>query len=279
MSLAKIGKKVTPIVPFRLKAVNGEMSDCQSIQNWYDVEAPTYYQSRFTSKIGIYQDQIIKNRLLRYLQPSTILELGVGTGRHAIFLAKHGFRVSGIDLSLNMLNQCKMKVDQNNVDIALYQMDAEELNFPSTSFDSIYCDRTFKFFINAEKVLKDCYSILRANGRLILILVNIDVAIHRSTNQRLVWTKIRRALRRDNSDRVLWTEGSGLSGIAYSVAELRRMLNGVGFQVLRVEHLFNFPTRYVRWASNLMLKGIRFCDERWNLGSPFTTKLLVVALK
>jgi 2-polyprenyl-3-methyl-5-hydroxy-6-metoxy-1,4-benzoquinol methylase len=37
-------------------------------------------------------------------QQTRILDIGCGTGRHAIELAKHGYQVIGIDLSIAMIN-------------------------------------------------------------------------------------------------------------------------------------------------------------------------------
>ena len=162
----------------------------EDIRKWYDFEAETYYQSRFTSKVDKYMDQVVKKKLLRYMQPSKILELGVGTGRHAIYLSKLGFNVIGIDLSQGMLQECRNKAYKNGIQLELYQMDAHELRFPSEKFDTVYCDRTFKFFNQPEKVLKEVHRVLKLGGRLVLILVSIETAESRRTgNHRFIYSR------------------------------------------------------------------------------------------
>lgn len=55
------------------------------------------------------------NQAKRYGAP--ILELGCGTGRVAIPLAKAGFSVTGIDLSDSMLSQAQKKAKSENVEV------------------------------------------------------------------------------------------------------------------------------------------------------------------
>jgi len=47
---------------------------------------------------------------------SPILELGCGTGRLTIPLAEAGFEVHGVDLSQNMLEICRHKVDEKGLE-------------------------------------------------------------------------------------------------------------------------------------------------------------------
>jgi ubiquinone/menaquinone biosynthesis C-methylase UbiE len=46
------------------------------------------------------------------VKPTTILDVGCGTGAHAIELAKRGYRVTGVDLSQPMLEHAKHKANE-----------------------------------------------------------------------------------------------------------------------------------------------------------------------
>src|SRR5215831_2817880 len=65
-----------------------------------------------------------------------ILEVGVGTGISLPYYSSTS-RVFGIDLSEEMLNKARQRVDSRKLSNVedLQQMDAEELPFPDSSFD------------------------------------------------------------------------------------------------------------------------------------------------
>ncbi|WIE83510.1 class I SAM-dependent methyltransferase [Curtobacterium sp. MCPF17_021] len=59
--------------------------------------------------------------LLTQSQPTTALELGVGTGRIAVPLAHAGVAVTGVDLSPEMLERCRRGAQDAVVDVELIQ--------------------------------------------------------------------------------------------------------------------------------------------------------------
>lgn len=54
---------------------------------------------------------------------SKILDLGCGTGNHDLLLAKKGFKVTGIDLSRQMINQAISKAKAQNLEIEFMKGD------------------------------------------------------------------------------------------------------------------------------------------------------------
>ena len=60
-----------------------------------------------------------------------ILEAGVGTGRMLIPLIQEGLRVDGVDLSSDMLNQCKVNLDKFNINTNLYHQDLTKMALPN----------------------------------------------------------------------------------------------------------------------------------------------------
>lgn len=255
------------------------MSKREDIREWYDFEAEAYDQDRFSWKVAQYQDQVIKAKLLSYLVQPKILELGSGTGRHVTYLPKYGFKVVGVDLSRRMLKQCRNKIQKGTASIDLCQTDAHQLPFSRATFGSVYCDRTFKFFKEPAKVLKEVYRVLKPNGRLILILVPIDVAEYYNTGYRLRFIKIRNTFCKSNAETISWIERSGLKGTAYSERKLREMLVDASFEVLVMEKLFNFPVPLISILPRNQLKMLLRIDKLFGKGSPSTKKMLVVAKK
>lgn len=66
----------------------------------------------------------------------TILDIGCGTGRHAIELAKRGYSVVGIDLSESQLQKAREKAQREGVQVNFLQADARHFNF-EISFDLV----------------------------------------------------------------------------------------------------------------------------------------------
>ncbi|WP_298504546.1 class I SAM-dependent methyltransferase [uncultured Sphaerochaeta sp.] len=66
---------------------------------------------------------------LGYDKSLTILDVGCGTGRHTIELAKRGYTVTGIDLSEAQLKRAKEKAEREKLNIPFLQADARNLDF------------------------------------------------------------------------------------------------------------------------------------------------------
>ncbi|WP_254664378.1 class I SAM-dependent methyltransferase [Lysinibacillus sp. UBA5990] len=70
--------------------------------------------------------------------PSKVLELGCGAGRNAIYLAKKGCTVVGVDLSENALEWAKKRISKEDVNVELVCANIFDLDFQQESFDFIY---------------------------------------------------------------------------------------------------------------------------------------------
>ncbi|MBM4305785.1 MAG: class I SAM-dependent methyltransferase [Deltaproteobacteria bacterium] len=66
----------------------------------------------------------------------TILDLGCGTGRHAIILAKRGYKVTGVDRSAEMLNIARRRVRRSSLKVDLYKCSIQEIYLNKT-FDAV----------------------------------------------------------------------------------------------------------------------------------------------
>jgi ubiquinone/menaquinone biosynthesis C-methylase UbiE len=76
--------------------------------------------------------------ILNLSNGSTILDVGCGTGRHAIELAKRGYKVTGVDISSGMLAEAKKAAFNADVNVEWIQSDAVKFN-SNKSFDAVIC--------------------------------------------------------------------------------------------------------------------------------------------
>jgi len=66
---------------------------------------------------------------LNYDKSLKIIDVGCGTGRHAIELTKRGYCVTGIDLSESQLKRAREKAENLNLEIEFLKHDARNLPF------------------------------------------------------------------------------------------------------------------------------------------------------
>ena len=105
-----------------------------------------------------------------------ILDVGCGTGRHAIELSKRGYHVTGVDLSENMLNRAREKASMAGVEIDFRLGDARSLPFEG-EFDLVImlCEGAFPLMETDEmnfQILESAARSLNNNGKLIFTTLN-----------------------------------------------------------------------------------------------------------
>ena len=66
---------------------------------------------------------------VNHLKSTKILDIGCGTGRHSIELAKRGYSVTGVDLSESQLGRAKEKAKEQGQEVDFQLSDARNLNF------------------------------------------------------------------------------------------------------------------------------------------------------
>ncbi len=117
----------------------------------------------------------------------TVLDVGCGLGLHALELARRGYLVVGLDLSLPMITRAAEAAQQEGLRINFLHSDLREIGFQGM-FDAIVCvGTTFGFFdddTNRDVLARLCAS-LKPGGRLLLDVVNRDHVI--SSQPNLVW--------------------------------------------------------------------------------------------
>lgn len=113
-------------------------------QEFFDSHAPYYDENPFTKHTVAEVNFFLS--MFPLIDDVSILDMGCGTGRHAIELAKRGFHVTGIDISSGMLAEAKKKAREAGVEVQWLQADATKpLGLGNQTFDAAisFCEGGF----------------------------------------------------------------------------------------------------------------------------------------
>ena len=113
-----------------------------------------------------------------------ILDVGCGTGRHAIELSRRGYSVTGIDLSESQIQKAREKAHDQNLDIEFMKMDARNISF-SNEFDValMLCEGGFPLMETDEEnfeILKNVSAALKNKCKFIFTTLNGLFPLHHS---------------------------------------------------------------------------------------------------
>ncbi|MBN2259698.1 MAG: methyltransferase domain-containing protein [Clostridiales bacterium] len=144
----------------------------------FDNEASTY-DSWYKTKLGSFVDLVESQcafELLDLPKGSKILDVGCGSGNFSIKLAKMGFKVTGIDLSVDMLKVAREKAKSENVEIDFLQMNVYDLKFENQSFDGVFSMAAFEFIPDSSRALDEMMRVLKIGGQLIIGTIHKESA-------------------------------------------------------------------------------------------------------
>ncbi len=109
-----------------------------------------------------------------------VLDLCCGQGRHAVRLAKRGFRVTGLDLNRDYLELARRAAEAGNVALETVPADMRAIPFESR-FDAIINMYSSFGYLESEaedfKVLESVAKALSPSGRLLLDMLNREWAV------------------------------------------------------------------------------------------------------
>jgi SAM-dependent methyltransferase len=221
------------------------MTSTNDWQTFFDNHAGRYMDEPFVTGTLGEVDFLIEQ--LGLTPEMRILDMGCGTGRHAVELARRGYTVTGVDLSQGMLAEARMAAEQAGVTtVSFVQADAT-LYTTDRPFDRAYCVCEGSLGLigtgqdphtHDRAVLTGLYNALKPDGRMLITVLNAmrhirafsdeDVAAGRY--EPLTATEVNTMETDGRGEKITVT----VRERAYVPPELRLLLEVVGFDVAHI---------------------------------------------
>lgn len=174
--------------------------------------------------------------------PARVLDLGCGTGRLVLHLARRGCEVTGVNLSPHMLREAAKKLDRHGYEARLVEADICRLaEFDDASFDVCVCMFSTIGILRGKKLrraaLAEWRRVLAPGGLVVVHTHNLwHNLLYPDGRRWAFWNLLASALpRREFGDK--WMKGyCGLERLyvhVFRLRELRRLLRRAGFRIER----------------------------------------------
>ena len=165
------------------------MHEKSTWEEFFDAHAPIYEQNVFTKNTVAEVDFLLDE--LRLAPGASILDVGCGTGRHSIELARRGYALTGADLSTQMLAQATEAARTAGVNVEWVRSDATRFSSPR-QFDAAIClcEGSFGLLGSGDDpiaqplaILRSICQALRPQARAVFTVLNAYAMIRRYTAQ------------------------------------------------------------------------------------------------
>jgi glycine/sarcosine N-methyltransferase len=147
-------------------------------EDFYDILAPEYDRMTDPAKRFI-REKPYFHLLVEKGNIRTALDAGCGTGFHSLLLARLGVKVTAMDVSQKMLDQCGAQMRDAGMDVRMLR--AGFLDIPASYsglFDGVFCMGNSLPHLSGDEelslALKRFYDVLRPGGMLFLQILNYD---------------------------------------------------------------------------------------------------------
>ena len=149
----------------------------KQVIDFYKSDAIVYDKDRYSSNIGKKISAKQKNLILKLGQPwknKKILEIGCGTGRLTLEVAKEEGLITGLDSSIEMILISKKKVSEDiNQNLQFVNADCSSIPFRNSSFEVCLCINVMNHVPNYEKTIEEIVRVLKPGGILIVNISNL----------------------------------------------------------------------------------------------------------
>jgi 2-polyprenyl-3-methyl-5-hydroxy-6-metoxy-1,4-benzoquinol methylase len=143
-------------------------------QAWFDPGMVAWYSRQMQDQGGInaLKYRVEQDILAAHVVGDTLLDVGVGTGRGSIPFARRGMRVTGVDSSQAMLDECRCQAGE--APMRLIQGDATRLPAEDGEYDTVMSLNLLVHLPHWQSVLVDWARVVKPGGRIVFDINSID---------------------------------------------------------------------------------------------------------
>lgn len=214
-----------------------------SWKEFFDNHAPHYMENAFTRDTVAEVSFVLEE--LKLPAGSSILDVGCGAGRHSIELAKRGYRVTGIDISEQMLAEAEKAAKRANVTVKWVHADATQFK-AAMLFDAAVCLCEGAFGlpclnddpnVHDVRILQNVAAALKPGAGFILTTLNGFRKVRETRQDDVEKDRFDLVTMVEMIDEIDVPEGKrkvSLKQKSYTPPELTLLLRNAGFEVLHV---------------------------------------------
>lgn len=142
------------------------------VERWFDRRAADWDSERDLGGEGARVEAVLQ-QLFAARRPSSLLDIGTGTGRILELLAPHVREALGVDISRDMLSVARANLDRRSLrHCSVRQADMYRLPIADASFAAVTLHQVLHFADDPLRVLAEARRVLEPGG--LLVVVDLD---------------------------------------------------------------------------------------------------------
>jgi 2-polyprenyl-3-methyl-5-hydroxy-6-metoxy-1,4-benzoquinol methylase len=141
---------------------------------WKNPDKVAWYARRMVENTGTnrLKNQVEVDLCAKYVAGRDILDVGIGTGRASLPLARRGFNLTGVDSSQAMLDECRHLAAE--VPILLMLGDVSNLPVQDGQYDTLLSLNVMTHFPHWREVMAEWKRVVRPGGRIVFDIYSLD---------------------------------------------------------------------------------------------------------
>ncbi len=130
-----------------------------------DEEDRLHWEERYGTPEYLYGKEPIEflKENIEILPRGRVIELAMGEGRNAVFLAQNGFEVEGCDISTRALEKASHLAQEKGVHLKVFQADLDTYQLPEQAYDVVAC-----FYYLQRSLIPQMKAALKPGGMVIM---------------------------------------------------------------------------------------------------------------